>query len=297
MRRRRRTFVRACGPSLALAAAVMLVADRPVRAAGTGGLEQAITLYEAAQYGEALQILEALDTAGDEAADTGNAQAQAAPDVVAEYRILCLLALDRSPDARAVIKRLLERQPAYRPRSGDLPPRFLAVVREARTELLPTLVHAEYRAGKAGYDRKAYAEAETHFRKVVALLSESEVDPAVKAPLADVADLAHGFLALIEKSRAENAPPLPALAEGLSPAAIRGNIVYESGDSRVAPPVVVRQQFPEWPTLGGGNELLRRTRAKGVRITLLGSLYEFSAVRFLGTSGLMDKRAVYTLTL
>ena len=222
-----------------------------------GGLEDAISLYQDARYGEALAVLDGLD--GGAAASTA-----AAAERVTEYRALCLLALDRGDEARAAIEKLFEKRPDYRASSREFPPRFLSVIQQTRTVMLPTLVRAEYRQGKASYDEKAYPEAEVHFRKALLLLDDRELPPAARDSLTDLRDLANGFLALIEKSRAESAPPLPPLAAGLSPDVIRGNSVYESGDTRVRPPVIVRQQLPEWRSVGAENEFLRRARARGV---------------------------------
>jgi tetratricopeptide (TPR) repeat protein len=249
---RHRQTVGAAARAALLAMAVVLVsAAAALSAAGSGELDDAISLYNEAKYGEALQILEALDTKGDLSSDPVGQNA------VAEYRALCLLALDRGPEARDVVKRLLARQPDYRPRTADLPPRFLVVVREARTEVLPALVRAEYREGKASYDRKAFGEAEAHLRKVVTLLANEDLTPAAREPLADIGDLATGFLAIIGRSTPESMEPLPAVEGGTRLAAPASPVVYSASDRGVTQPVIVRQDVPHWRTVGAESQFLR----------------------------------------
>jgi tetratricopeptide (TPR) repeat protein len=141
--------------------------------AAAGGLEDAVSLYREARYAEALDVLNGLDT-GAEAQPAGAAD----PQRVAEYRALCLIALDRDTEARSVMEKLLEGQPDYRPTAGEFPPRFVAAVKAVRTEMLPALVRAEYRRGKTSYDQKEYSQAEAHLRRVLTLLKDSDLTPS-----------------------------------------------------------------------------------------------------------------------
>lgn len=250
--------------SAARAAAIVLVVSvlgLAVQGATPGTLEDAISLYQAAQYTEALAILEGLDRTADGPVQDGREQ-----DAVAEYRALCLLALDRTIEAHEVIQALLERRPEYRPTSAELPPRYLAIVGDTRTELWPTLVRSAYRAGKASYDRKEYGEAQAHFRKVTVMFGDdSGVDPKLRESLADVRDLATGFLALIANALATPVSPVPlppALAESsrLSSAA---PATYTAADAGVTPPVAVRQDLPKWRMTGSEEQFLLGRRPKG----------------------------------
>ena len=89
-----------------LTIALLLALPRAVPAQGT--LQQARTLYEAAAYDEALAILAKLPDADD-----------LAPS---EYRILCLIALQRKDQAQLEVDTLLLANPKYRPDPARVSP-------------------------------------------------------------------------------------------------------------------------------------------------------------------------------
>lgn len=236
--RDRRTVTRVAGLLLGCALVV------PCLASG-GGLDDAIALYQEARYDEALQLLD--DMA---AAKAGPSSDPAPVERVAEYRALCMLALDRGDEARAVLQKLLEARPEYRPSSPELPPRFLAVIEQTRKAMLPTLIREEYRRGKASYDQKSYEEAEVHLRRARLLLDDHALPPEARESLADLRDLADGFLALIPKASTAGAPALPNVGDGNAvaprPSPPPPPAFYTAADRNVRPPVAVRQQFPPW---------------------------------------------------
>jgi hypothetical protein len=220
-------------------------------------VEQAIKLYEAARYEEALEALDAL------VAPSAPALKDADRETVGEYRALCLLALDRADAAERTVADLFALRPDYRPRSNDMPPPLQKLVAAVRQRLMPSLVRGEYRAGRAAYDKDARDEAARHFRMVATLLGAPDLDPAVRESLADVGELASGFLAIIDAKPAAppagdrgalnagasnttpakpNPPPSAASASPTSP----GPEFYGPEDTNVAPPVAIRQELPAW---------------------------------------------------
>lgn len=213
------------------------------------GLAEARALYQAARFDEALSALDRFEQAD---GDGGPAPSADEREAAAECRALCLLALERAADARLVVETILATRIAYQPRSDDLPPRFVAMVGEARGEVWRARVRAEYAAGRASYDVKAFAEARAHLGKVVALMGEETVPAPVRESLADLGALARDFLALAE---AAAAPPRPAPPPPAPPATSRA--IYSAGDAGVAPPVALRRDIPSWRAAGEGRRFLR----------------------------------------
>ncbi|RPJ57043.1 MAG: hypothetical protein EHM24_29865, partial [Acidobacteria bacterium] len=210
--------------------------------AASGRVDEAIAFYDAARYAEALQVLDEI-----EAGSNGSAPAADERDVIDQYRALCLLALDRPAEARAVLRRLVERRPEFAFPAGELPPRFLSVVRETQADVLPSLARAEYRAGKASYDRRAYSEAERRLRRVVSLAEMDGLGPEARASIEDLADLARGFLGLMENHRVKAVASLPP-ATFTAPTR---SAPYTAADQGVTPPVALRQELPGWRVLAG----------------------------------------------
>ena len=247
-------------PSLkrASVAVVLLLLPAMMAAAfaASGSVDEAIALYHDARYAEALQVLDEV-----EAGSNGSAPAGDERDVVDQYRALCLLALDRPAEARTVLRRLVERRPDYAFPADDLPPRFMAVVRETQADVLPSLARAEYRAGKASYDRRAYSEAEKRLRRVVSLAEMDGLAPEARASIEDLADLARGFLGLMENHRVEAVASLPP-ATFTAPTRPR-SAPYTTADQGVTPPVTLRQDLPGWRAPAGGTAFMGGNPPKG----------------------------------
>ncbi len=249
-------------PSLKRATAIpavllLLPAVMAGASAASGPVDEAIALYHDARYAEALQILDAVER------DTGgNGDDAANRDAIDQYRALCLLALDRPVEARTVLRRLVERRPDYPFSADELPPRFLVVVRETQADVLPSLARAEYRAGKASYDRRAYSEAARHLRRVVSLAETDGLAPEARASIEDLADVARGFLGLMEGSRVEPVEPLSPAAFGAPKRAAPPP--YSAADCSVTAPVALRQDLPAWWTPDPRNAF----RGGGLRGTL-----------------------------
>lgn len=192
-------------------------------------------LYAAASYEDALNVLETVN--GSDPATTIEAE---------QYRALCLLAIGRTGDARASIRRIVERDPLYSPVESDVTPRIATLFAETRRELLPAAARKAFAEAKALYEQKDHAQAVVRLERVVRITS----DPAVSAVagLEDLHLVADGLLTLARvKAGSEAArvapPPAPAPA---SPAPPPAPIVYGGNDSTVTVPVALTQELPPW---------------------------------------------------
>ena len=214
--------------------------------ASSGRVDEAISLYHAARYAEALEMLNAIDEG-----TGGDALDPADQDAADQYRALCLFALDRQPEARAALRALFERRPAYAFRA-DLPPRFAAVVRETQADVLPKLARSEYRAGKASYDRRAFGDAAERLRRVLSIAEADGLPPEVLASVEDLAVLSRGFLALIESSRVDPVAGLPP-ARFTAPSRPGPPVTYTSAERGVTPPATIEQELPNWRAVAGTN--------------------------------------------
>jgi hypothetical protein len=246
----RRVNARRLAATLIVTVAVMAAG---LTAAGSGEYEEAVALYRAARFDEALLVLDRLEGAvasGDRAAPLGAAEKESA----SEMRALCLIALDRDADARAVVQGILRQRISYEPRASDVPPRFAAMVRDSRADVWRALVRDEYRAGKAAYEQKAFRSVAEHLGRVGDLMREPRIDALARASLADLGDLAREYLTL-----AAAADPVPTLAPppGPAPSPPPTDRIYTALDEEVLPPVALNQQLPGWRSGGAEQQILR----------------------------------------
>ena len=114
---------------LMLGAAVTIVIAST--AAAQESLTKAKALYDAAAYEDALTILTPVE----------------APEAQ-QYKALCLLALGRSQDAVGAVERLVSDAPTFKPSTQDVPPRFVALVTDAKRKLLPSLARRAFNEGR-----------------------------------------------------------------------------------------------------------------------------------------------------
>lgn len=213
--------------SFALALAVVLWAARPVAVGASEELNHAKELYRTAAYDEALGVLERISTT--DATDTIE---------IYEYRVFCLVALDRKDDARKAMAALVSESPSYAMSETDAAPRVRTMFTEVRRSLLPGIVQRAYADAKASFDRKD-PKAMEQFDRVLALLKDPDV--AGHPGLTDLATVAGGFRdlskALIAPPVAPPAPPATDTAEAARPTATTAAPV-------LIPPVVVSQALP-----------------------------------------------------
>ena len=210
-------------------------------AAAADTLAQAKELYASAAYDEALAVLDRLQRA-----DPGSETA------IAEYRVFCLLALDRRDEAQKDIEDILHTNPAYMPSGDQTSPRIQSVFRDVRRQSLPRIVMERYAIAKASFERKD-PQAAPQFDDVLALLE----DPDVQATpaLNDLKTVVTAFRDLTKAMAATQAPappPGPAAAQAIAPPSAAGPElpeslrIYSSTDEGVAPPVPQSQRIPPW---------------------------------------------------
>ena len=176
-------------------------------AAAQEGLTRARDLYESAAYEEALAELSRLKT---EPAGVSTVE-------IDRYRALCLMALNRGPEADKVIEALVASDPLYQPAANETAPRVRAAFNSVRQRVLPGVARQLYIEAKALFDRKAYKEAVEALERTVKVIDN--VDGAQKSDLSDLRLLAAGFLELGRASVAAPAPAPAASPAGTSPAA------------------------------------------------------------------------------
>jgi hypothetical protein len=190
-------------------------------------------LYESASYDEALAALDGLGSP-----DTSAPDRAAEANAGLEYRALCLLALDRAPEAEQVVEQLLGQDPVW-PVPTDTSPRFVSIVDRVRNRIIPKLARQQYDSAKRDLDEKRNSQAAAGFARVVALLDNPAVNRSAPGSDDDLRTLAAGFL---ELSRPAAAPPPSAVK-----AATREvPTIYSAADSDVVPPAAVRQDLPTW---------------------------------------------------
>jgi TonB family protein len=224
-----------CGLAV-LAAAATASAQEP--------LTKAKALYDAANYEEALTVLEPVH----------EPEAQ-------QYKALCMLALGRAQDASGAVERLITATPTFEPSTEDVPPRFVSLVSDTKKKLLPVIARKTFNEAREQFKRGDKEEALKKFDLVVTLASSPGFKETSDAE--DLRTLASGFVELAQASavRAESpvaaeAPPAaasaPATAAAAGPRMASTPSPTADADpiqsSEVIQPVVVRQTIPPIPS-------------------------------------------------
>jgi hypothetical protein len=204
-------------------------------------LGRAKELYRSAAYDEALGILDSISTT-------------ATPDnlEVNEFRVFCLVALDRKEEARNAIAALITADPSYQLSENQASPRVRAVFKEVRQSLLPSLVQRAYADAKTAFDRKD-PQAPAQFDRVLALLHDADV--AANPELTDLAVVAAAFRDLsVARDTAAAASKTPSAPAASSNGAAAGNAakpaeppVYRDGEPNLTPAVTISQIMPTAP--------------------------------------------------
>lgn len=212
--------------------ALLGVAVSAHRATADDTLDRAKTLYASADYDEALAVLDRLEdtTPGTDATS------------IAEYRVFCLLALDRTDEARQGIDRILHDTPLYMPSENVASPRIQTVFRNARREALPKIVLERYAAAKAAFERKDPTAAR-QFDDLIVLLNDADLHDA--AALKDLREVASAFRDLARAVAAPVEAPRPVTQAASVPNAVP-DIIYTASDADVIPPVAQSQKAPQW---------------------------------------------------
>ena len=204
-------------------------------------LDHAKELYRSAAYDEALGVL-----------DTIRATAPSKETLEAsEYRVFCLVALDRKDEARNAIATLISANPFYELSETQASPRVRAVFTEVRKSLLPSLVQSAYTEAKAAFDRKD-PESAAGFERVLTLLRDPDLSS--NSDLGDLAVVAAAFRDLsaareLAAAAASAAPAAPPARDNSSPgesapARPPEPTVYRDGAPNLVPPAIVSQTLP-----------------------------------------------------
>ena len=234
-----------------LLATTIVLAVSTIAAASDESLARAKDLYRSAAYDEALLALDRI------AADSPAALKVEA----SEYRLFCLIALDRKNEARLAIESIVNADPFHVLSAAEASPRVRTMFRDIRQSLLPGIVQKEYNAAKEAFDKQD-AEAVDQFERVLKLLGDPLMAPT--AAMNDLRMVATGFRDLSKArvpkvefaaatapvaAQMEVTPATPAAgapANSAAPAARSGPQVYREGDADVVPPTTVRQVLPQW---------------------------------------------------
>lgn len=223
---------------VALASAMFLAMCAAV-SADDDLLGRAKELYRSAAYDEALGVLDSI-----------RATAPSSDTVeVNEYRVFCLVALDRKDEARNAIAALVKADPSYQLSEAQASPRVRAVFKEVRQSMLPALVQSAYAEAKAAFDKKDPQSAGA-FERVLALLHDPDLPTS--AELSDLATVAAAFRDL-SVAREAAAAPKPAPVPARENSAPRENAaaarpaeppVYRDGEPNLVPAVAISQTMP-----------------------------------------------------
>ena len=208
---------------------MLLITVRPL--AAQDRLSRAKELYEAANYQEALRLL---DSEGESAGTPDERQ------TAREYRALCLLALDRTEEMAKTIEQMIQFDPFYSP-AADRTPRLLSMFDHIHRRLLPSIVRERYAEAKTSLEDKRYADAVAGFELVLRLIKAAG-DKSDRQEPADqwLAYVRTITTRVLDQIRVAQAPPAQESQE------VPAQTVYGRTDTGVTPPVPLRQDIPPW---------------------------------------------------
>jgi hypothetical protein len=216
-------------------AAILLLLGTRVNAEES--LAVARDLYSAAAYEDALIVLERIDKSTTKPGDRL---------ALHQYRAFCLLALGRTADAERAIEVVLSTEPLYRPSDTETSPRLRSAFAMVRQRMLPAIVQRKYLQAKGAFDAGDFFAAAKGFNQVLDVLADPDFGPAAhNPPLSDLGTLARGFRELSVRA-AMPAPAVPEKREAPTAAMVEPR-VFNTSDSNVVPPVVIRQDLPPYP--------------------------------------------------
>jgi TonB family protein len=240
---------------LGLIAALVVLSARPSAAQET--LDAARDLYASAAYEDALAVLDRLSTTTGSPSDRF---------VINQYRAFCYLALGRAHDAQRAIETLVSDRPLYQPSDAEASPRLRSAFSVVRQRMLPAIVQQKYAQAKTAFDYKDYVAAEAGFTEVINALGDPDMGTAASLPpLSDMGTLASGFkelssreiaraaaeaaatIAAAEAASAAEAARAQAVSEQAAAALASSHRVFTMADSKVSPPVIIRQDLPYYP--------------------------------------------------
>jgi TonB family protein len=195
-----------------------------VPAAGQESLQQVKDLYANAAYEDALGVLSRLPSSGQRLE-------------IERYRVLCLIALDRSAEAERAIAGILSDDPLYT--LDEASPRVLELFNNVKRQSTPQLAKTLYAEGKAAMEKKDNDLAVKKFEQMLQLTD----DPAVKDEtlISELRLLAGGFLDL-----ARTPAPAPTTPEKPVSAPVPAAATPPSPVGDITPAFPLRQELPRW---------------------------------------------------
>ena len=225
-----------CGLAALLALAATAFAQEP--------LTKAKALYDAANYEEALMVLEPVQ----------------APEAQ-QYKALCMLALGRAQDASGAVEQLITSIPTFEPSADDVPPRFVSLVLETKKKLLPVIARKTFNEAREEFKSGDQEEALKKFDLVVTLASSSGFKETSDAE--DLRTLASGFVELARARTVRAEPPAAADAPAAASSSAAGSADAPQAATNASPtapppeplqapevtqPVAIRQTIPPVPS-------------------------------------------------
>src|SRR5436190_1652880 len=235
--------------------ALGLLGARVIAAEGT--LDDAKKLYAAASFESALVVLEEVNR-GDDATQRD----------VLEYRALCLIALGRVGEAQAAVDALVAKSPAFLPTGDDISPRFVALLNDSRSRLLPDITKRLFNTAREQFRARNNSVAREQFEEVVRFADDEAWAGSSEA--VDFRTLASGFLELMDASVNANdaTPPVgtAAVAAAAEPSGGSTPAVLTRQRTELQPPVQIAQVLPKWRPTDAVMAQRRFTGAVRVRI-------------------------------
>lgn len=201
-------------------------------AAAQDEMSRAKELYASASYEEALSLLDGL----------GTGDPEKLPLEAQQFRAFCLLALQRTDEAKRAIEGIYSTDPMFRLDETQASPRVQATFRDIRRAVLPAVVQRRYADAKAAYDRKDPTAAE-QFDRVLALLDDPDMEgqamPDFRTIVGAFRDLSRATAAA-----APTPPPAPVPAPSAMPAAPPVTTGGASASGARVPPAAGRSASP-----------------------------------------------------
>jgi hypothetical protein len=187
------------------------------------------SLYVAAAYEDALALL-----AGPAPAGTA--------DLADKYRALCLLGLNRMPEAEDVLDGLLVRNPAFQMTPAEASPRVIGLVADVRRRVVLRELETRFTQARADYDAGRFRDAAVGFGQVVLTATDPGVASTPRAE--DLRRLSDEYR-LLAGARVDTSSSIQEVrsAPDAGPA---GSRVFNRLDAAVHPPVELERQMPAW---------------------------------------------------
>ena len=198
-------------------------------------LETARGLYADAAFEEALLALTKLP----------NESSPKDARLADEYRIFTLFALGRTGEAERAAETLIRRDPIGGLQSPDASPRIHTMFGAVRARVLPAVIRDKYRSGRAAVDNKEFARGARELGDTLRLIDEAGSAGIDDDGLADLRELADGFLVLAKAQ--PGASTAMANAPKTAGVPVSAPRIYGVKDTDVTPPAIISQELPDVP--------------------------------------------------